>query len=393
MNKPASLMAPARARTLPPSATGPDRLRPAGSDRQALRPVAVGLIGCGTIAQNVHLGLLARMPGVQMVALAETDAQRLEEAARQVPRARPCTDFAQLLALPDVEAVVVSLPNALHAEVAIAAMQAGKHVYVEKPLATNLADAREVVQVWRQTGVVGMVGFNYRCHLLHQAARQHLAAGALGQVTAVRTVFATAARARPAWKGRRDTGGGVLLDLASHHTDLVRFLFDQPIVAVSAQVRSQCSEADTATLELRLSDGVLVQSFFAYNAADEDRFEIYGTAGKLTVDRFLSLNVELSPPALALGRLTRLARGVRALVRSPYLLSSLRAPRAEPSFEVALTRFVSAVRSGRPERPDLDDGYRSLAILAAAEESARTGQVVTLPGHANAAPLAGPIPA
>lgn len=84
--------------------------------------------------------------------------------------------------MPEVEAVVICLPPALHAEYAIAAFQAGKHVYLEKPIATNLLDARAVVEAWRKAGTVGMMGFNYCFNGLYQSAKQYVRSGPLGDL-------------------------------------------------------------------------------------------------------------------------------------------------------------------------------------------------------------------
>jgi predicted dehydrogenase len=224
-----------------------------------------------------------------------------------------------------------------------------------------------------------MIGFNYRFNALYQAARQHIQSGRLGELVSVRSVFSSAARILPAWQQTRQNGGGALLDLASHHIDLIRFFFAQEVREVFAGLRSQRSEDDSAMLELRLADGLLVQSFFSMSAVDEDRFEVYGTAGKLVVDRHLSLDVEILDPTLDFARLKRIRRGVGSLIRSPYLLDKIRAPAYEPSYRAALAHFVVAARANQPALPDFRDGYRSLAVVEAAEESARIGQAVALP--------------
>ncbi|MCS6925822.1 MAG: Gfo/Idh/MocA family oxidoreductase [Candidatus Binatia bacterium] len=343
--------------------------------------VKIGLIGCGRIAQLVHLDVLRRLPGAELVALADVDPRRRREASRRVPGTAAFADYHELLARPEVEAVVICLPHALHAEAAIAALQQGKHVYLEKPLATNLDDARRVLSAWRDTGVVGMIGFNYRFNALYQTVKQYIQEGKLGELVSVRSVFSAAPRALPAWKQQRQSGGGALLDLALHHIDLVRFVFEQEVCEVFAQLRSQRSEDDSAVLHLRLVDGLLVQSFFSLSAIEEDRFELYGTAGKLAVDRHRSFNVEITDPACAhRARLGRLGRRMWAALRGPYLWDKLLAPRREPSYRAALLQFVTAVRTNLAVRPNFQDGYRSLAVVAAAEQSARTGRMVALTG-------------
>lgn len=339
----------------------------------------VGLIGGGRIAQLVHLKILTRLPDVELVALAEPDPQRREEALRRAPAAVAFADYQELLAMPDVQAVIICLPNSLHAKATIAALEQGKHVYLEKPLATSLNEARSVLAAWQRAGVVGMIGFNYRFNALYQAARRYIQSGRLGELVSARSVFSTAARTLPAWRRTRQTGGGVLLEFASHHVDLVRFFFGQEVSDVFAELRSQQSEGDSAMLQMRLAYGLLVQSFFSMSAVEEDRFEIYGQVAKLTVDRYGSLNVEIADPARAHSRFRQLWHGLRALFRSPYLLDKIVAPSREPSYRAALTHFVAAVRAKQPAIPDFWDGYRSLVVVEAAEASVRTGRVVQVP--------------
>lgn len=339
----------------------------------------VGLIGCGHIVQATHLNVLTRLPGVELIALAEPDAARRQAAVRRAPGAVALATYQELLEMPGVEAVVICLPNALHPEVAIAALEQGKHVYLEKPLATNLDDGRRVLAAWRRSGLTGMVGFNYRFHPLYQAARRRVQSNRLGELVGVRSVFASAAQTLPDWKRTRASGGGVLLDLASHHVDLVHFIFGQEVRSVFAEVRSQQSEGDSTALQLRLADGLPVQSFFSLSAIEEDRLEIYGQAGKLTVDRYHSLDVEITDPKRTGARFARLRHGIRSLAHSPYALRKILAPTNEPSYQASLTHFVAAARAGRPASPDFRDGYRSLAVIDAAEESARTGRAVSLP--------------
>ena len=338
----------------------------------------LGLIGCGRIAQMVHLPLLMRLPEVELVALAEPDVTRRQEAARRAPQSTAYATHDQLLGNSSVDAVLISSPNALHVEIAIAALNAGKHVYLEKPLATNLHEGRALLDVWRRTKLVGMIGFNYRFNPMHQLARQHIQGNKLGELVSVRSVFASAARVLPEWKKSRETGGGALLDFASHHIDLVRFFFGQEIEQVFAEIRSQRCEGDSAMLELRLADGLLVQSFFTMSALDEDRFEVYGTRGKLTVDRLLSRTVEVIDSTRKMIELQRLRSAFGSLLRNPPLLGKFVGGNPEPSFSRAVTHFVAAARGDKQASPDFADGYRSLAVVAAAEESARTGHKVLL---------------
>jgi predicted dehydrogenase len=222
-----------------------------------------------------------------------------------------------------------------------------------------------------------MMGFNYRWNRLYQSARRELAAGRLGEVVAVRTVFSIAERPLPDWKRTRATGGGALHDLGAHHVDLVRFLFGE-IAQVHADIRTRRSEADTVCLQMRLASGLVVQSLFAFGVADEERFEIQGCDGTLTVDRSRQQDVRFERHG---GRWRRLRRAVHELAQmahAPYVLEKRFVPGHEPSHRIALGRFVAAAAGdGPPPTPDLDDGYACVAVLDAAERSARDGRAVT----------------
>jgi len=338
----------------------------------------VGLIGCGRIAQYFHLKILAQSPAVNLAALAEADAERLGAALRVAASAEGFSDYREMLERDDIDAVVICLPTAMHADATTAGFDAGKHVYLEKPLATNRAEADRVLVAWEASGKVGAIGFNYRFHSLFRELKQRIESGEIGELVGVRSVFSGAGQDLLPWKRKRETGGGVLLDLASHHVDLVRYIFGQEIQEVSAQMRSVVSEGDTASLVMRLSGGALVQSFFSASSVEEGRFEVHGTEGALMVDRYLTTRAEFTRPKRAYGRVARLLRGFEVLGSSSRQLWKVLMPQREPSYEAALNSFVESVVHGKPVVADLRDGYRSLAIVLAAEESARSGRVVPI---------------
>lgn len=338
----------------------------------------VGLIGCGEIARAVHLGALSRCRGLRVAALAESDSRRRDEASRRAPGAAVFSDYRDLLDDPAVDAVVVALPTELHADAAEAAFTAGKHVYLEKPIATSLDGAGRVVEAWRASGRVGMIGFNGRFNPLFMRAAEIVRSGALGELVAARSSMSRAERPLPDWKRSRGDGGGVLLDLASHHADLVVLLFGREVREVFAETRSLLSEDDTAVVHLRLDGGLVVQSLFSLCTADEDRFEIYGRAGRLAVDRVVSFDVEVAGPVADLARSGWLKRAFSSLPPVRALVARLRSPLREPAYDGAFERFASAVRGTDDPSPDLLDGYRSLQVVLAAEESARTGRPVTI---------------
>jgi myo-inositol 2-dehydrogenase/D-chiro-inositol 1-dehydrogenase len=345
-------------------------------------PLAVGVVGCGAIARAVHLPILRRLPGVRVAAVADPDPICRAAARALVPGARDVPSAEALFESGELDAVVIAAPTAAHAGLAVAAFERGLHVYLEKPVATSLDDAARVVAAWRRSGRVGAVGFNYRRNPLVESAADALRRGAVGRIVAIRSVFSTSLPpdpARDAWRHARATGGGALLDLASHHVDLVRWLANAEVVRVTARLRSHRTEDDTAALLLELSDGCVADVFVSLAASEDDRIEIFGDAGRLVVDRYRAHVVRAEPIRTHRSPAARLRSAVDGLRGVPYAVLKRRSVAHEPSFARALRDFVLAAHAGRPFSPDLADGLASLAIVLAAEESSRRGASVDVP--------------
>ena len=334
-----------------------------------MNQLRIGLIGCGRIAQAVHVPILQSLHGAQLVAIAEADVGNRTIASRLAPGCTVFGDFHELIDDRAIDAVVICLPPALHASSAVAAFEAGLHVYVEKPLAPSMPEAAAMIAAWRTAGTVGMMGFNFRFHPQAQTLRAQLQRNAIGKVLAVRGSFTILPNELPEWKQRRSSGGGVLLDLASHHVDLVRYLLNEPVVQAFASTRSLAGEGDNATVQLTMRSGTSVQLLVSLGSVDENRMEFFGSEGKLVMDR-LELLAPLQVNATIRGaRVTRVRRALEAL--NPRLL--LRSPGFEPSFALALQAFVAAASGGRFAGPDLQEGMESLAVIEAAERAAASG--------------------
>ncbi|MCX4766502.1 Gfo/Idh/MocA family oxidoreductase [Streptomyces sp. NBC_01275] len=174
-----------------------------------------------------HYPQLALRP--ELVTVAEDVPGRAEEAAAQFGFAATARDWREVAADPRVRAVSITAPNFLHREIGVAMAEAGKHIWIEKPVGLTAADARAVADAVAQAGVQGAVGFNYRNAPAVEAARALIASGELGTVTHVRVRLFSDYAAHPdgalTWRYERERGGsGVLGDLASHGVDLARFL-------------------------------------------------------------------------------------------------------------------------------------------------------------------------
>jgi predicted dehydrogenase len=334
---------------------------------QEMGRVRLAVLGCGEVARDHHLPWLARIPDASIAVVADRDPVALAAARRLAPGARAVDDWRDGVSADGVDAVVVCLPNHLHADAAEVAAELGHHVYVEKPLATSLVDADRVLAACEAAGVVGMMGFNYRFNALYAEARALLAANHVGAPALCRSEFMLARSDLPPWKQTTSTGGGVLLDLAPHHVDLIAWLLDDDITDALATVTSRTSENDTATLTLRLRRGAVAQLAFGYRLVDAERFEIDGDRGRLIVDRRRHQRAFIEAPGE--GRLRRTLRAADDVRRLRYVLEKRNAPGGEPSHGEALRRFVAAVLAGDHAQPDLTAGRACAAVLDAAERS------------------------
>ncbi|MFF5438710.1 Gfo/Idh/MocA family protein [Streptomyces achromogenes] len=198
--------------------------------------LGVAVIGFGWMGR-VHTRAYARLPHhypdlplrPRLVTVADEVPGRAEEAAERYGFASATRDWREVAADPRVQAVSVTAPNFLHREIGVTLAEAGKHLWIEKPVGLTADDARAVADAVARAGVQGTVGFNYRNAPAVEAARELIASGGIGTVTHVRVRLFSDYAADPdtalSWRYERRRGGsGVLGDLASHGVDLARFL-------------------------------------------------------------------------------------------------------------------------------------------------------------------------
>ena len=322
-------------------------------------PVRVAVIGCGAIASAVHVPVLRSLPNARLIAIADPAPEARERAARIAPAATVLASAEALLQRADIDAVVVTAPSGVHAALARSTIDSGRHLYLEKPIASSVADGRGVVESAKDASVVTMTGFNWRFQPLVARAKELVQDGIVGDLREITSAFSEPHQL-PRWKTRRNEGGGVLLDLGSHHFDLARWMTGAEVTNVAAVIGSETSEGDQASVRLELSNGCVVSSFFSFRADRAHWLELRGTRGSIRIDRNArSLTVH----------------GVRARTWTPRIVSwraiSLVRPRTEPSWRYALSAWLAAIGGAAGTLPTLSDGLRSLEIVATAEAAAR----------------------
>lgn len=341
-------------------------------------PLRLALLGCGHIGQAVYLPLLRGRADAHLSVIADASDEARKRASKLTGNGVPViADWRDALGRDDLDGVIVALPSALHAEAACAAFARRLHVYVEKPLATSASDAQAVLAAHRAAGTFGTVGFNYRFNPLYRELRARVRSGAIGNVRVVRTIFSSPRRATTGWRESRGKGGGVLLELGSHHADLIRWLTGAEAATIQCLVTGGDDASQCTSVHLGLDSGASAQMLLAFGTIAEDRVEVIGDGGAIHVNRYRSLMPEVRGVDVP-GRIDTVKGLWRSLAHLPYLLAKMASPWHEPSHGTALDRFVGGTQGVASDGPTLADGLASLRIVLAAEESAASGRTVLL---------------
>lgn len=269
----------------------------------------IGLIGSGFMGKAHAFGYtsaarvfdLACEP--ELHTLADLTPESARNAASALGFTHATVDWRALVTNPEIDVVNITAPNALHKEMALAAIAAGKHVYCEKPLATMVTDAREMAEAAEAAGVKTQVGFNYLCNPMLGLAREMIVAGELGQIRGYRGLHAEdyMADASGTFSFRHDqAGGGALADIGSHALATAEFLMGPaagPIVQVMGDCVTMIHERpdvqgsvhkilvdDVSRAFLRFANGAtgsIEGNWIATGRKMQHDFEIYGTKGAL----------------------------------------------------------------------------------------------------------------
>lgn len=323
--------------------------------------VRVGVIGAGWIAAQ-HVAALGRLDGVELVAVCDLDEARARELAGQ---AATYTDWRQLIARASPDALFVCTPPLAHREVAVAALEQGIHVYLEKPIARGLEDARAIVDAAAKSDAVCAVGYQWRAVEVLDDLRQALDGQEVGLLIGI-GVGPT--KSRP-WFLDRSQGGGNVLERASHHIDLQRAIVGE-VVAVKAAAstvllaQSQGERGDiddAAVLVLQFARGGVGAIQVAWT-----RDGLPGTYSLDVLGSDSSLHLELDPDFALRGR----SRG-----------RPIEATSSQQPLERGVGRFVTAARDGN--KKDVccspSDAAGTLAVAVACEQALLSGGTEAVP--------------
>jgi predicted dehydrogenase len=340
--------------------------------------LSIGIIGLGRMG-TYHLETWERIEGAEVVGVAEPD----EAVARERIGRRPIahfSDYRELIKRRDVDAVCITAPSQQHSRIAMEVIAAGKHLLVEKPIATTLEDGLRMAAAARGAGVKLMVGHVERFNPAVGKLRELIADGRIGQVF---RVHATRVGPMPV----RIQDAGVAIDLATHDLDIMQFVLGRDITRIYAE-GAQCAhptQEDMIACLLRFGDngpmGVLDVNWLTPEKRRE--ITVIGELGMLSAS-YLTQDVWFTESPSAPTGWDELAR-IRGDAEGAALRFALR--RVEP-LKAELEAFADCVRNDTPEPISAYDGCRALIAALAVRDSAANSRPVTLLDMPSPAPLA-----
>ena len=195
-----------------------------------METIRIGIIGCGGIANGKHLPALKKVEGVEMVYFCDIIRERAEQAAKAygTPDAKVCTDYKELLSDKSIDVVHVLTPNRSHSFITVDALEAGKHVMCEKPMAINSEEAKKMVEAAKRTGKKLTIGYQNRQRADSLYVKQEAENGTFGDIYFAKAT-AIRRRAVPTWgvfMNEYEQGGGPLIDIGTHALDLTLWCMD-----------------------------------------------------------------------------------------------------------------------------------------------------------------------
>ena len=342
----------------------------------------IGIIGCGMITKERHAPEYYANENCKVVGFFDKDIQRAQAMAEKYGGV-VCDSVDELLSM-DLDAVSVCVANVMHAEIAIKALNAGKHVLCEKPMAVTLEQCEAMVEAAEKNQKILMIGHNQRFAAAHQEARRLIQDGAIGKVLSFETKFGHGGpefwtKTPDTWFFHKSQAAfGVMADLGIHKTDLMHYLLGEPIVKVQAIMN---------TLDKRYPDGTLIDvddnSFCFYQTEsgvtgimhvswtfygnEKNSTVIYGTKGVLRCydDETNALIWERKD-----GGIVRFDLG--------YISKNSDATLGVHQNTGVIDEFVDSILNQREPLTSARESLKAMRVIFAALESARTGEKITV---------------
>lgn len=332
-------------------------------------PVKIGVIGLGRMGQLYTRMLATSIHGVRLHAVADTNDQARVRLANELDVPHVFADPYELIAFSELDAVVITTPTSTHAELVVAAAQAGKAIFCEKPLALTLPETWTAMEAVERAQVPLQVGFMRRFDAAYARAKAMIESGQIGYPVTFKSVGRDPFCPDPHYADPAKSGG-LILDMAIHDIDLARWLMDSEVERVSAEgttlvckVLESVGDIDNAVINLRFRSGALGNIEVSRNAfyGYDIRTEVLGSEGAVLI------GVHQHTPVLLLTR-----AGAQHDI-TPYLME-----RFGDAYRTQMHHFIDCLIQGHPPLVSGADALAAYEIGVAATQSYQSGRSVAL---------------
>ena len=341
----------------------------------SLETLNVALVGCGNIGSNGHAPAYALLPGLRLVAVCDL-LPELALAMANKTGAQAYSDYRSILDHPDIHMVDLCVPTFDHARLAIEALQAGKHVLVEKPISVTLQEADSMIAAAQESARSLMVAHVRRFDHRYLEIKAAIDQGDLGRPVYIRQAERQRLPFPPeAWFWQQELGGGVILDIGVHIADLFCWYYGarpESVYAIGRAVGAAARQSrtyDHALITCRFPGGALGQAEAswayppAFGAGFYASLDVVGTEGKISYNDPDSNPMQVFDIESAL----QMPRYFRFMSTTEY------------AFQEEIAQFTSCIRDGRPPPLSVQEARTALEICLAAQTSAASGEPVRLP--------------
>lgn len=263
--------------------------------------IKIGIIGCGKIAQVRHIPEYEENPNTELTGFYDINQERAQELADRY-HGKAYASYEALLEDPEIDAVSVCAANTVHAEITVAALNAGKHVLCEKPMATTIEDCEAMVEAAEKSGKYLMIDQNQRLAKAHMEAKKMIDAGRIGKILTFRTTFGHGGPETWSVDPGKNTwffdpkraAMGAMADLGVHKTDLIQFLTSQTVIETTATLMTLDKKDaegkligvdDNAICIYKMSGGIVgtMTASWTYYGAEDNSTVLYGTEGIMRI--------------------------------------------------------------------------------------------------------------
>jgi len=350
-----------------------------------LKPLRVGVIGCGWIAQNVHIPAYIENPKSRLLAICDTNKERLEEVAEICNVRNRFCDYHELFESNLIDAASICTPTPTHSKIAIEAAKHGIHTLCEKPLASNLKEGEEIVKAVNQSKTKFMIGFNYRFLPNHMKTKKFVDAGKIGKPILIRGEVIEAGPYRTdideeEYAHETEKRIGAFFDLGQHLLDLFIWMIGEAreVHATFSTYMDNMTVDDTATALIRFKSKALGNITVAwldlpdYQAiADSRMIEIIGTKGKIDTEFF--------GPSLYFYSSDSITSKIRGKIRITPVKFNPKVPdeALKWSYKKEIDCFLESIIMDRKPPVTIEHAMNVLRLTVSAYESARLKSAVS----------------